>query len=352
MTDHRAPDPFGPDPLPWLREELDRELDDVRSAPAALREVLDRARAEVPWWRGRVGSARVPAWFLAAAAVLVVGVAVPVGVGDLLRPSGPPDRLAGSALGTAPAGGPALAPSTSPVPTLSPTGSPTARPRPVRTTTPTGSAPVLKSSPRGVAPTAAVSCVPASVSIGSRSVPVDVDGDGLPDRLSLAPGSPGTLAVDRSRAGLAQGPFTTAGPDVQVLPVETDGTPGAELLVLTRADIDKDGSAGTAATLYDVQGCALGPVLNAQGRPYVFEVGSSQSDTVRAGVACLGGTLFGVTSVLDPATGWVVTRTPVSSADGRARNGKPVQSGLAPDDPTADALRLASCGTVTPQSLG
>jgi hypothetical protein len=331
----------------WLREQLDEELDDVRSSPGALREVLDRARAQRPWWRGRVGPAGVPAWFLAAAAVLVVAVLVPFGVSTLLRPPGPPERLASTGIGVLPR---------TAAPTVPPT-TPSASPRPTRSApvrVPTASPKVLKTSPQAtVAPTiASKRCVPASASAGTATAQVDVDGDGTPDPVTLAPGSPGTLAVAQSTAGLAQGPFTTASPYVTVLPVEADGTPGAELMVITRGAVGKDGSVGMDGTLYDVQGCALAPVLNAQGVPYRFEIGSSQSDTVRAGVACQSGTLFGVTSVLDPQTGWTVTRTPVGVSGGRARNGTPVDSTLAADDPTADALRLASCGAATPQPLG
>jgi len=53
-----------------------------------------------------------------------------------------------------------------------------------------------------------------------------------------------------------------------------------------------------------------------------------------------------------PKGGWDVTRTPVTSSDGRARNGTAVQSTLAVDDSTADALRLVSCGATTPQPFG
>ncbi len=343
MSDHWD----GRDRADWLREQLDRELDDVRSAPGALRAVLDRARGRAPWWRGRVGRAGVPAWFLAAAAVLVVAVLVPLAATSILRPAGPPDRLASAGIGTLPR----TEPASPPVP---PVITPPAATRSVPTAVRTPPTPVLKSSPPASVGASAGSrrCEPASVSLGSQTVPVDVDGDGRPDTVSLAPGSPGTLAADQTSAGLAQGGFTTASPYVTVLPVETDGSPGAELLVITRGAVGTDGSVGMDGTLYDVQGCTLGPVLNAQGKPYTFEIGSSQADTVRAGVACQGSTLFGVTSVQDPRGGWVVTRTPVSSAGGRARNGTPVQSTLAADDPTADALRLASCGASTPQPLG
>ncbi len=337
---------MGGDGGDWLREQLDRELEGVRSHPAALREVLDRARGRAPWWRGHVGRAGVPAWFLAAAAVLVVAVLVPLAATRWLHQAGPPERLASSGTGTAQTTEP---PRTGVAPTATPLRS-TSRP----SASPKVPPPVLKTSPTPAvsSPSGSRRCAQAPLSTDSRALQVDVDGDGRPDTLTLAPGSPATLAVQQSTGGLAQAALSTTGPDVAVLPVETDGSPGAELLVITRGAVGTDGSVGMDGALYDVQGCTLGPVLNVQGQPYTFEIGSSQADAVRAGVSCQGGALFGVTSARDAAGNWSVLRTPVSSADGRARNGAPVRSALAADDPTADALRLASCGTATPQPLG
>lgn len=337
------------EPSAWLREQLDDELAGLRTRPGALREVLDRARAREPWWR-RVGPAGVPAWFVAAAAVLVVALAVPILASTVFGRSGPPDRLASRAL-PQPSPTPLVARSPVPSPSVvpsTPSPGPTAPARAKETT-------AVPPPPAATIPSAtpATCGKPSNSARGSSgSTPgfaADLDGDGQPDEVSALSGS---LTVRLTTGGTLLAPFRTASPYVALLPVETDGSAGGELLVVTRGGIGNDGSVGMNGVLYDVRGCTFGPLLNAQGKPYTFEIGSSQSDTRRAGVACDGPVLLGVTSVRDASGSWDVTSTPVTSTDGNAVNGPPQHSTLADGAGGTDALREARCGSATPQSLG
>lgn len=329
----------------WLREQLDHELAGVRSRPGALHEVLERGRGRLPWWRR--GLAGVPVWVVAAAAVLVVALAVPVGL-TALRDT-PPDRLASPALPLAGTAGPGVAsrPATPPTLRSSPRASTPPRPTSPPTEPGTTTSP-LQAAPSGV-PADRCTVLPAPAPTATATASADLDGDGQPDTIS-APGS--VLTVRLTHGAAVTYPLDTASPYVAVLPVETDAGPGAELLVITRGAVGGDGSLGMRAVLYDVAGCAFGPVPNAQGTPYTFEIGSSASDSRRAGVACDGGRLLGVTSERDAGGGWSVTRTPVTSAGGKARNGAATTLTLAPGDPAVDALATATCAGATPQSLG
>ncbi len=314
----------------WLREQLDHELAGVHSDPQGLDEVLGRGPAR--------RSARPPAWFLAAAAVLVVVLAVPVLGRTPFARHTPPDRLASAPL-------PAVTePATSEPTTAGPTdpSSPSPAPSPGRTTPPGRPTP-----PPPVVPPSATTgpCPTLGVDAGTTTVPADLDGDGRPDAVYAIGG---TLAVRLSGSGTATAPLDTGSPYVLVLPVETDATAGSELLVVTRGGIGTDGTVGRLATLWDVHGCTLAPVLNARGTAYAFEVGASAAGAVRAGVACDGTTLVGVTSTRAADGTWTVTRTPVSSATGRARNGTPTVTAGAPD---AAALQDVTCGPDAPHSL-
>lgn len=106
----------------WLAEQLDRELSSVHSAPDALRNILDRAADQRSWWRRDSRLAGTPVWLVAAAAVLVLAVAVPVLLGALVGRGGPTDRLIST--GTTP----------DPTATSTQTSLATAPSRPVRTT--------------------------------------------------------------------------------------------------------------------------------------------------------------------------------------------------------------------------
>ncbi len=324
----------------WLREQLDRELGGLTSRPQALRDVL-ASGPRTRWWRTASGA---PTWLLAAPAVLVVALAVPLLASTVFSRGAPPARLAGAPATTS------AAPQ-APSPRCEPgTACDTASAEPpAQSATPShrspSASPTNSPPPTPPPPTPPV-CPQAAAVPGRTSVPIDVDGDGRPDDVHAVGG---TLAIGLTGSGTASAPLNTASPYVYVLPVESDATPGAELLVVTRGGIGTDGSIGMLATLWDVHGCTLAPVPNAQGSPYAFEVGSSQSDTRRAGVACDGSAPVGVTSVRDAKGAWTVTRTPVSSAGGRAVNGTPTTTSVPAGDPAA--LQDATCGSAVPQSL-
>ena len=324
----------------WLRDQLDRELVGLTSRPDALREVLAVARFERPMPRG----GGLAAWAAAAAAVIVVALAVPVlytmlGHRDAARP-------------TAAAGAPPLP---LPTPPVLPSFVPTSQ----VTRTPTRTPPVIVVSPTHrpsathpptttptTTPTRSSTCS-STKSNDRKAVALVVDGDARPDALRLVDG---VLTVDLTGSGTASIPFTTSSPYVQVLPVEADGRPDSELLLLTRGAAP-DESFGMQGVLYGARGCSLAPVLNVRGQPYKFDVGSSATDAARDGVACRDGVLLGVTSGHNADGSWSVTRTPVSSASGTAVNGTPVTSKLLADDPAADTLATAACGIATPLSL-
>ena len=318
----------------WLRDQLDRELADVHPRPDALAEVLADAQAD----RGHSGRGGPPAWFLAGAAVLVVALAVPVLRGTLFADPPERDRLASPSLSV----------------DASSTVAPIATPRLASVLPPKVSPPPSRSVHRSTAPpTARATPTPSTPTCrpGSSPAPgagVDLDGDGQPDAVSVTAGA---LTVTLTGSGTASTPFSTSSPYVNVLPVRTGNAPGYQLLVLTQGAIGKAGAVGEQGRLYAAQACAIAPVHNIQGKPYIFEVGSLAGDTERVGVSCAGGVLYGVTSVLGADGTWTVTRTPVSSASGRAVNGAPTTSLVAGDDPAVATLGSASCGDATPITL-
>lgn len=325
-----------------LRAGLDRELQDVRSRPGDLDAVLHHARSA-----SRGGAAP---WVLSAAAVALVALAVPVGV-QVLRDDPPADRLAAPAPApaTLPAPSTLLVPPSPASPDATPPGS-SGRPSPVltppplapsATTPPTRTAPPVRTSPS--------TCRDEAPAGPTGPVQADLEGDGRPDGLAFADGA---LVTRFSRGGSSTTPFLTASPYASVLVVEADGVAADdELLVLTRGAIGNEGDVAVNATLYDLTGCALAPVANAQGRPYVFEVGASRAGTVRSGVECDGDVLLGVVGV-EEAGRWQVTRTPVGVRDGVAVNGEPRRSVLTADDPAVARLSEATCGDAPVQSLG
>ena len=328
----------------WLREQLDRELGGLTSRPQALRNVLAAGAPRPRWWRTASGA---PSWLLAAASVLVVALAVPLLASTVFSRNASAARLAS---------GPATTSATPPEPSQScPAGvlcgslraaPPRATPTHPPTHLPSRAPTHPPSAPATPVPTAPAGCPQTTPVPGRTSVPVDMNGDGRPDDVYAVGG---TLQVGLSGGGTVSAPLNTASPYVFVLPVESDATPGAELLVITRAGIGTDGSLGMLATMWNVRGCTLAPVTNSQGSPYAFEVGGSQSGTRRSGVACDGGAPVGVTSVRDAKGGWTVTRTPVSSAGGKAVNGIPTTTTVPDGDPAA--LQDATCGSASPQSL-
>jgi hypothetical protein len=321
-----------------LRGGLYRELQDVRSRPGDLDAVLDRAHAA-----HRRGAAP---WVLSAAAVAVVALAVPV-TAQLVRDDPPADRLAAPA-STVPSPvlpSPALpgpvppsplppAPSAGPSPTLTPPPPSPATPRPAPPAPP-------RTSPS--------TCPDAAPPGPAGPVQADLEGDGRPDTIGFADGA---LVVRFSRGGSSTTPFATASPYASVLVVEADGVADDELLVLTRGPVGDEGDVGANATLYDLSGCALSPVLNVQGDPYVFEVGVAGAGTVRSGVECDGDVLLGVVGTSETPARWQVSRTPVTVRDGVAVNGEPRRTALTADDPGVAQLSEAACGDAPVQSLG
>lgn len=322
----------------WLRAQLDRELAGLTSRPEALQEVLAGARPE-PAAARRRGPGAPPAWFVAAAAVLVVALAVPV-LRDTVF-AGPTSR---SELAT-----PALPPPVVPPP-VPPAATP-AQPVPARTSSPrprrSTSSPTVRAS---TAPATTTTCgSSSSTGAADPTASFDLDGDGRPDPVSVAAGA---LTVQLSASGTASAPLP-ASPYVEVLPVRPAGTRAVQLLVLTRGPVDRIGSVGLQGRLYAAGSCSIAPVLNAGGVPYTFNVGSNADDTARSGVSCAGTSLYGVTSVrTTDGSAWNVTRTPVSSSSGRAVNAAPTTATIAVGDPAAEALRQASCGSAMPVALG
>jgi hypothetical protein len=187
-------------------------------------------------------------------------------------------------------------------------------------------------------PTASA-CGPTTAADGA-GVRVDLDGDGADDVVSWRDGA---LRVRLSAGrGTVTAPFTTAGPYITVLPVSTDASAGAELLVATRGAIGHAGSVGSVARLYDLRGCTFAPVDGVDGRPYDFEVGVP-AEGERSGVLCDGPVLYGRTAVLRGGV-WQVTDTPVSSRSGVAVNGAPRHSTVPDGSVEArDDLSRESC---------
>ncbi|HEU0100717.1 MAG TPA: hypothetical protein VFR07_00185 [Mycobacteriales bacterium] len=326
-----------------LREQLDRELAGLVPGPHLLPEVLAGARPE-PARRGRGGP---PPWFVAAAAVLAVALAVPVLRGTVLDRDQPPVRVAAGTLTATdtPRAAPPSVATVLPPPTVAPTtpppvrrSTPPASPRP--TATPTGT-------PASPASTAA-GCAAVAAATPGTVLPLDLDRDRKVDAVYALGGR---LVARLSDGDTFTAALPTLGTDLAVLPVHTGGASRVLLMVLGTTSLH-DGTRGRLGRLYEGRGCALTPVLNAQGAPYTFEVGSTDADGIRAGVACEEGTLFGTTGVrLPDGPGWAVTRTPVTISGGRAVNGTPRTPPAETDDVRAEDLREASCLDALPLRL-
>lgn len=317
-----------------LRALLDQGLAPVQADRRVLAHVLAGPSSR---------PAARPTWLLVAATAAAVAVVVLV-VPALRAQSGlapGPSTPATGATAT-----PTPSPTPSPLPTRTPTPAPTATRVPAPATTPTPAGTASPSAPAAVTQ-AGPGCGP-SVAGDTSGVHLDLDGDGTDDVISYGAGAL------RVRLGGGRGtvvsPFSTASPYLTVLPVSTDGTPGAEVLVGSRGAIGTHGSVGSVARLYDLRGCTFAPVDGVNGRPYDFEVGTS-AEGERSGVLCEGPVLYGRTAVLRGGV-WQVTDTSVSSASGTAVNGPARRSTVA--DGTAQArddLARESC-LGPPQSLG
>ena len=174
-----------------------------------------------------------------------------------------------------------------------------------------------------------------------------MDGDGRPDTLTVDDrgndaGMPETLRVSTasgSRSAIVLAPLN----GIEVLGVaHLDG----EAVVFTEAATNTAFPSVVRLVVY--HNCELSYVHNAEGRPYEFNVFSSDGSSLE-GVGCslIAGRLT-LVGLRGQRTGQIVTwsRTEVHLNGDQGRNG-PVQSGtyVSPrDDPAIALLSTATCG--------
>jgi len=173
---------------------------------------------------------------------------------------------------------------------------------------------------------------------------LDVDGDGRPDQVWIAPG-PGSdggvpFGIATAAGGVFSAKIRSASPVARSVLV-ADVTGKGELIALA--------SDGRQVLLYAISDCALVPEQNAQGQQYAFDLGFTGFGT---GVGCVDvdgdGTtdLAGLKYVPEPNGAGTIERTAIDLDGPRATNG-------ASDTVTvtraseAEAAQMVSCGDLT-----
>jgi len=170
---------------------------------------------------------------------------------------------------------------------------------------------------------------------------VDVDGDGRADQAWLTAGADRRFGITTASGATFSTAIESASPvpaAAVVQRVQSDGIP------IALVDLSRE------ALVYSLAGCAVTPVLNAQGQPYTFDRGFGTGGT---GAGCTedGGVLrlagLDATSA-DGGQTYTVERTFVDlDADGRhATNGtaEVVAEGAAADDPVVTTAQEVTCG--------
>jgi len=295
------------------------------------------------------GAGRLRVLVAAAAAVLVVAVvAVALAVGrddsdgTVLTPAGTgTDATTPTTGGTTPTTGGSTA-------TTGGTAATTGGDTTATTGTPPGSGPDggtggaggSGSGSAGAGCTTAGPGMPAGANSGR--VP-DVDGDGEQDTLWLARSADGgrPMGVDTSAGGHVEARVDSAAPiALRVLVADVDATPPVELLV----------SDGRSTQLWAFADCALVPVTDPAGEPYLFDHGLRGTGT---GVGCVGRgddrRLVGLNVVADDGTTVRWERTTIER-DGLVADEGATESGTftrPADDARIDLLRSVTCGDRT-----
>lgn len=174
---------------------------------------------------------------------------------------------------------------------------------------------------------------------------VDLDGDGRPDTVWVA--SPGdgrrVLGVETAAGGGAKVDIESASPvAIQVLVADADGTPPVELFV----------SDNRGVQLWAFDDCALQPVTDPDGQPYLFDLGLRGFGT---GVGCVDGDLVGLNVTSDDPAGEVRWTRTVITRDGLVADEGPTTDGTyrhPQDDAAIELLRQVTCGDLTMAANG
>lgn len=166
----------------------------------------------------------------------------------------------------------------------------------------------------------------------------DLDGDGVPDLVIVTDD-----AVQVETAGGMSPPLSTAGTVVAAGAVDVNSDGRNELFL---AESRPGGEAYRMARLV---GCALEYVTNAEGEPYVFEVGSDGDALVGVGCTDVDGDeapeLVGLRAVFDDASGAYRAERTVVTVDGaRAVNGAVDEVLVDAEGAGGTSLGAATCG--------
>jgi hypothetical protein len=182
--------------------------------------------------------------------------------------------------------------------------------------------------------------VPEGAVVGDT---VDVDGDGVGDRVWIGSGADGVteVGVVTAAGGGASRVFDSASPVRRsVLVVDADGRGPVEILA----------DDGRSVQVWAFVDCGIVDVTNVAGETYTFSLGFSEIGT---GVGCVrvGGAqrLVGLHVVSDEGTVVEWSRTVVDLDGTQARNGR-VETGTftRPDDDRAiELLHQVTCGELT-----
>jgi hypothetical protein len=185
--------------------------------------------------------------------------------------------------------------------------------------------------------------IPADANSGEVA---DVDGDGHPDTLWLAPPAGGVagrpMGIVTAAGGRVETRVESAAPiPLSVLVVDVDLTPPVELLV----------SDGRLVQLWAFADCALAQVTDPDGAPYNFDLG--QRIGTGTGVGCAGPgddrRLVGLNIIGDDGTTVRWERTTITR-DGLVADEGETESGTftrPDDDARIELLNGVSCGDLT-----
>ena len=185
--------------------------------------------------------------------------------------------------------------------------------------------------------------IPADANSGEVA---DVDGDGRPDTLWLAPPAGGVagrpMGIVTAAGGRVETRVESAAPiPLSVLVVDVDLTPPVELLV----------SDGRSVQLWAFADCALAQVTDPDGAPYNFDLG--QRIGTGSGVGCAGPgddrRLVGLNIIGDDGTTVRWERTTITR-DGLIADEGETESGTftrPDDDARIELLNGVACGDLT-----